>query len=118
MIGPNATVDQLPPHLEEEYRCRIVQQEMKQDRGHYNKLIDYSVLEEHVQSPNKEVCYLFKYTYLLANGEKYVENEHIWCVNEGRSNWKIEFHGVPPVNYSQSVFNIFKNICCITPGGN
>jgi hypothetical protein len=115
MISSSTPMNQVPPHLADEYRTRIVPDEMKQDRGNYSKLIDFDVLEEHVFEAGKEVCYLMKYTYELKDGSLFVENEHIWCINED-DNWKIEFHGTPPVKYSQSVFNLFKNICCVTPG--
>jgi hypothetical protein len=126
----HSVIPDIPIDLEVEYRTRIVAEEMRQDRGNGSKCVDCKVLEEQVMVPHREVCYLIAYVYENSDGNHFEEREHIWLVNEAalssshenqhpssHENWKIEFHGTIPANTTyESVFNLFKNICCITPG--
>jgi hypothetical protein len=90
---------------EQEYRKKEIPSMMRSDRGKYNKLIGYKLLNTTVISET-EVLFTYHFTYQVKHGT-YSENEKVWVVFE-EGKWKIQFFGTRPC----ATENCYNGICC------
>lgn len=100
-VGGVDDVDDAEKISREKYISEIIVEEMEQDRGLYNNLVNYEILREDVVREGEEVMFVFRYTYLLEDGvSKHVEDEKLWCVKQSNGEWRVQFDGVDPFGFS------------------